>query len=365
MTMWDWVEEYRKRAQADGDKQRLRLTEIHHEAWQFRETNSDRMIGLFLEGRHLAEQLREPWWALFFDYWRLDGMLHWKGDYRGAHEIAIQNVLKSRTAPFAQFPLNFSIQRELASVYLGTDPFGYENEIIDALDYLEREFQPQGGQLYLLLGSRRAFAVTRDCFEEGREISLRELALIDADRSQSNTAHFAVYVYGSLCYIDARRGDWESLQEWTQLGEKTAQKAGHQLTASTFIMWQALLARQARDEPAAQRLRRRAQILVARMNGDRDTWEALAHFHEMGGELIEAVRLRERQCQWVASRGRLHDECSALLERCRLLACLGQLADADIEAVRQATTKMRAPAFYLTRLDAILRGETSRPGEHS
>ena len=245
MTIWDWIDEFRKRGQADGDKPRLRLTEIHAEAWQYRETNSDRMIGLYLEGRHLAEQLREPWWMLFFDYWRLDGMIHWKGDYRGAHEIAIQNVLKSRTATYTQFPLNFSIQRDLANVYLATDPFGYEKEIVEVLDYLEHEYQPQGSQCYLLMGSRRAFAVNRDRLEEGREISLRPLARMDADQSRCNTAHYAVAVYGSLCSIDARRGDWQSLAEWAQLGETMVHKAGHRLTAAVFIMWQALVARQA------------------------------------------------------------------------------------------------------------------------
>jgi hypothetical protein len=367
MSIWPWVAERRARACADGDRERLRLTEIHCEAWPHRETNPDRMIALFQQGRCLAASLREPWWELYFDYWELDARLHWKRDYRGALDLAVGNVLKSRAPRFTGFPLNFSIQRDLAGVYLGTDPLGYENEVVEALDYLEREFRPEGSDRYLLLGSRRALAVTCNRLQEARDISLQALALMDADRSGCPTDHFAVPVYGSLCFIDARRADWESLAGWARLGEETVLRAGQRLDAAQFLMWQAVRARRARDERNAQRLRRRAESLMARTGmGPCDVfWEASADFHEAGGDLAGALDTRARQWDHLVDRGMLANECYCLLERCRLLARVGQLEPTEADAVRRAAAPLRAPATYLAELAAIEAGDTTRPGERS
>lgn len=145
MNVWNWVAECRARACADGDRARLRLTEIHAEARPHIETNPDQVLMLMQEGRCLAASLREPWWELFFDYWWLDALLQWKVDYRDAHEVAIRNVLRARTPAFKGFPLNFRIHLHLASVYLSIDSVGHEAAIREALDYIEREVPPEGG----------------------------------------------------------------------------------------------------------------------------------------------------------------------------------------------------------------------------
>ena len=82
MDIWDWVEEYRQRAQANGDEARVRLTWIHPVAYQLRETNPDQALQLCEEGRRQAQALNEPWWVLFFDHWKSTALMHWKRDFR-------------------------------------------------------------------------------------------------------------------------------------------------------------------------------------------------------------------------------------------------------------------------------------------
>ncbi len=356
MSIWTWVGDFRARARADGDRPRLRLTEIHEEAWPHRETNPDRMIVLFQEGRCLAESLREPWWELFFDFWRLDTLLHWKADYRDAKDLAIRNTLRARQPTFKGFPLNFCIHRDLATVYLGTDPVGYEAAIREALDYIEREVPPEGQDRYLLLSSRRALAVNLERYDEAVELALTALELMDADPCV--TGHFAQNVYESLCWVAYRRGDRQSLAEWSALGEKAVFSAGQRLAVAEFVLWQALLARQERREADAQRLRRRAASCVRRM-GMRCLgyyWEALSAFHEAGGELEKALRVRRDQLDSLNGRGLLDDECECRIHVCRLRAQMGSLTAEDVAAAREAAGKLRVPDRYLARLDDAMRG---------
>src|SRR5207247_1284494 len=60
MSGWDWFCEYEWDALRDGDAERLRLAQLHHRAYEHRETDPDRALALLAEGRSLAVRLREP-----------------------------------------------------------------------------------------------------------------------------------------------------------------------------------------------------------------------------------------------------------------------------------------------------------------
>jgi hypothetical protein len=80
MSAWDWVHEFERRASEKCDGRRLWLAGLFDSAYGFRETNPDLALNLFAEGRRLAEELQEPWWALFYDRWRVHALLHFKRD---------------------------------------------------------------------------------------------------------------------------------------------------------------------------------------------------------------------------------------------------------------------------------------------
>jgi hypothetical protein len=87
-----------------------------------------------------------------------------------------------------------------------------------------------------------------------------------------------------------------------------------------------------------------------------DYFHALAAYHEMRGNSAEALRVRDAEWQTIADRGRLAYECEVLIERCRLLARMGQLEPTHREAARQAAGKLRRPERYLVDIDAITPG---------
>ena len=49
MTIWDWCDEYERQARARGDEDAVRLSRLHYEAYNFRETNPGRTILLLEE----------------------------------------------------------------------------------------------------------------------------------------------------------------------------------------------------------------------------------------------------------------------------------------------------------------------------
>src|ERR1700722_7539252 len=104
MDVWDWVEESRQRFQAARAEARLRLTAIHPVAYKLRETDPDRALALFEDGRRQAQALNEPWWVVFFDHWKSTGLIHFKRDFREILDHAVRLTLEIRKPQYEQHP---------------------------------------------------------------------------------------------------------------------------------------------------------------------------------------------------------------------------------------------------------------------
>ena len=155
MTDRDWFNQFEAQARAAGDNRRLRLVELVFEADQHRETSPDQMLSLIEEGRQLARQLGESWWALFFDDRRAGALMKYKGDAIAGLELAVRNALEARKPLYEQFPWRFRIHDHLVVGYLHTDPVGYADEIRQVLDWLATQVQPEGSPKFLILAWRR------------------------------------------------------------------------------------------------------------------------------------------------------------------------------------------------------------------
>src|SRR5262249_53577490 len=126
MSLWKWFDDFERDALARGDYERARLYEIQREAYYtYQETDPDRSLALYAEGRELALRLGEPWWVLLCDYWQVEGLLYFKRDYRNVLDLAIRNMLEVRKPLYAQFPFRINIYNNLVEAYLGIDPVGH------------------------------------------------------------------------------------------------------------------------------------------------------------------------------------------------------------------------------------------------
>jgi hypothetical protein len=81
-------------------------------------------------------------------------------------------------------------------------------------------------------------------------------------------------------------------------------------------------------------------------------YDALAEYHELGGDLSTALAVRDRELAGIRDKGRLAYECTVHIKRCRLLARAGQLQATDLAAARAAAGKLRQPLSYLAEIEA-------------
>lgn len=356
-SIWDWVDDYRAHAEAAGDFQRVTLTEFHPAAYYFRETNPERSLMIFEEGRRLAQALGESPWVLFFDHWRATAYMHFMRDFSSVLDLVVQNTLEARKPAYDGHPLRLAAFDDLLAAYLGIDPLGYADLIEQSLEYLEKQIpnEPDSAR-YLLLARQRNFATERRHWGDARRISDAELALTEADPDRHRARHFAVFVHSKMCEIACHLGDWDALACNCRMGEELAREVGHQLELSELLAWHAVLFRHAGENTEAERLYRTARLRYSRlkMPPTSSGFNALIAYHEQMMELPEMLAIRKEELAGFQGRGRLGYECHCRVHICELLARMGEPFAEELEAARQAATKLRRPDDYLARLARLI-----------
>jgi hypothetical protein len=355
MNVWEWFGEFRARASAAGDRERLRLTDLHHQAYQQRYADPDRMLALTGEGRRLAEVLGEPWWALFYDYWYVEGVLTYKGDYRNLLERAVALALEARKPTYERHPLLFNIRLILVRAYLGVDPVGHARAIEEALDYLIGCVSNEGSGKYLLLFAQQGFAQELEQWDQAHALSLRTLALLDQESNAYTARHYRVWAHAELCPVLYGLREWEALGEWAGAGEELARSHQDQYEVARLLLWRAVAARRARSEEVARRCVRLGSAAMERLKiAPAASWyTALCAYHEMGGHPAAAWEVRERQLRALVNRGQIGAECRCRLERCRLLVRMGRPVQAELTAAREAMGGLREAGRMREELDRL------------
>jgi hypothetical protein len=356
MTIWDWMRDFDEQARASGDAERMRLCRLHSEAYGHRQTDPDRMLLLLEEGRRLAGRLREPWWALFFEHWKVETLIYYKDDYREVIDLAVRATLELRKPGFENFPLRFGIWCNLVAAYLCVDPRGYAAAIRAALDYLGQQVPAEGSDRYLLQARRHWFAYELGDLALAERLALEELAMADSDADRHTARHHAVDTYKALCWIAFRRGDWSALAGHALAGEEIARTIEYRYELALFLLWRGLVARRDRREAEAQRLVRQGTAQMARLGQPpgESYYDALAAYHELGDNPRAAWEVRQRELETTLGKGQLAYECQVRIKRVRVLRRLGEPAEDEAQAARAAAARLRAPAWYLDELGRAL-----------
>ncbi len=357
MSLWDWFNEFERRAWEQRDRERLRLCQAYHQGYQLREKDPDQAFLIFSEARQLAQQLGEPWMVLFYDEWRVTALLHFKRDYRNVLDLAVQAALEVRKPQYATYEGRFGIFDNLIAAYLGIDPGGYADAVHQAMDYLDKELPREpDSHRYLLLARRRIFCLELDRFDEALEWALKEMALADGDRDRHRAEHFLAFVYCALCHVAAARGDWDNLAGWSETGDAVTRRVGHQVELAELLAWRAAVARKRGEEEKAMRLARSAAARqkAQRMPPSRGFYEGLCLYHELGGDLPNMLAVRDRELKDVSGWGRFLTEARCRVNRCTLLARMGRPPDEELAAARAAAGKLRDPAPLLAELNKLV-----------
>ncbi len=361
MNVWEWIDEYATQASARGDRERLALVEIHPEAYRHRHSEPSQMLALLEDGRRRAVALNEPWWILFFDHWSLETLIYYQDDYRTILDRAVRLTLALQQPNLEQHPLRFHAHCNLLAAYLCLDPRGHAEKVAAALDYLETLVADEGEGKYLLIARRHWFAYEMDRLEESVRLCLRLLELADADRDRHLALHHSVGAHLSLCRLSLAREDWAALAAHARTAEELASRRGAPYDRALAQLWQAVSAVQSGAEEAA-RLLHAAQAKFARLGRppDDNYHDALAAYHELAGDLLQALTVRTHQLDRLRDRGQDSTEAEIRLHILRLKALTGQSLDDEVSPLLAVTARLGTPGYYRERMERIQAGKVPR-----
>jgi hypothetical protein len=351
VSIWRWVQEFRQEASDRGDEERLRMSLLLSQASPFFERDPDQALHILEEGRHLAQTLNEPRWVLFFTHWKLQVLFYYKRDYRAVLDTAVQATVTVSAPAFADFPQRLCLQEDLITACLKIDPLGHEDQIEQALAYMQREVTPDMECRHCVLSCRSEFDLACGRPGPAQETAARAVALAEEYRDEHQLSN----AYMNLCGAAFAAGDFDNLGGWAEAGEEAARRGVRKSNLVLFLMWQAVARLRQGDKEAGRRLARTAvaQRLRLASQPDEGYYDALCAYHVLEGEVEKALKARERQLEAIADTGQLDQECRAHIERCRLLTLLGRRTDADLDAARTAARKLQKPEKYLAAIEQV------------
>jgi hypothetical protein len=363
MSVWDWISEYQRAIGIDDHSRRM-LFNFYRSAMAQMDINPDAAIALFHQGRALAEQLSENWWIVFFDHWTLQTLLHHKRDYAAALELAVKTAVESRKPEYAALPQRICAHEDMITAYVDTDPHGYAEQIQQALNYMQAEITPELECYYCVHGLDADFA----CIMEHPDAE-RKAAHYMAAADASGESHYKADARLTMCELAFRRADWEELLGLAhEGGQNAARIQSTPIWIAEYSIWGALALRHLKREEDAVRAYQFGISRASRLKATPSAryYDALCAYHEAGGDLSAAVAMRDQQLRSAIVSGSPYFENLAQVKRCELLAQMGTLTEADLNAARAAADKLKDPSRILVELEKIVRPDSSpslRSGE--
>jgi hypothetical protein len=353
LTEVDWIAEFTRRA--TGDKERLRLVSLLREAYAFRQREPKRAQALHQEGRELARRLREPWWVLAFQAWTIHQLVHHSRDFRQALDLAVAAALEARKPIYDGCPSRTTVYQDVLAVYYCTDPEGHADHIQEGFRLLDAEHPDDFAARLRQRNLYRWWAEQSREVERHYAAAQRALALIADNPGHYCCVHYSTFIYNGLCRVHFARAEWSRLAEAAALAEESSRKTGDRVELATSLLWASLYCFHAHDELRARRLEQQAvRVMDELAVPPPDGWfEALCAVHECVGDLEAALAVRDRELVLLQAQGRTISEVFCHRERCRLLASVGRLSAAAVEAGRIAAQRLRFPERHLAELDRI------------
>jgi hypothetical protein len=353
MSVWRWFFEYEKAAAESGDERRQLLSTLFWEAHQRLRDLPDAALAGFERSQRLALSLKEPWWVLFFEHWKLQCLLHYKQDVTRALPLAVTATMEARKPAYAGCPQRLCIHDDLIAAYLDLDAPGYAPEVEEALKYMEAEVSEDFECRQCILSRRATLADALDRLDVLEQVATGMLA-----RAQEcGDPHHACYGHRWLCYLAYRQGEPEEIALHAGAGLAGRGIVERPVNEAVFLTWQAYLARLEGDQRTARRRLRRAEAVLARTARlpSGGYYTARCAYHALKGEREEELAVREQELAQLVGKSQHFWEASTRLEQCRLLAELGRPLEEAAAEARRAIGRLRQPAELLARLAEIER----------
>lgn len=291
-------------------------------------------------------------------------LTRFKGDPQAAFERSVRAVIELRKSEYDRFPHRLCVDEALINAYLTRDAAGFTTEIEAALDDMARHADPSFECYQCYLGLHAKFFYNLRRYAEAREMYLRGLEPAQAIANPRGRADRLQYLYANLCRVAQQLRDWPEVLTWSKAALEVAPEGSgefaHQIPElrvrqACALRWQ--------GDPGAHAVFLQATAEAATMQ-DRPMGmylNVVGIYHELGGEMDQALRAWERLAEHWLIRKVPSGEAEARLRICQLLAQLGRPYHAERAAARAVAAKLHHPEEFLRKLDQ-LKPEASASG---
>lgn len=332
-----------------------RLSEYEQLGWQhlYNDATADAKRTFEL-GQLYARRNELPCWDILFEFYICQIYVYYTFDLKTAVDAAVRLTARLRKAEMQLCRERMLVYGILVHAYFYRDCLGYEQEIRDALLYIENEL-PIDSEALLRVEYIRAELD----LEYGRYDAVRErlmFYLAKAEHSHAYRKADGCRVGHMLSYA---LGDFAMARDYAARNAQHSDDGQHQRGIADALLWQAVYTLKLGQEGEAQRVLQQALDHYRRFNlaPALSYFDALSDFHEICGDMSRALSLREQQFSDLHLRGSLHDLAKAHLQYCRLIGRMGKPTYSAIAQARAFLDTLRKPEVHRTALQRIENGD--------
>ena len=346
---WDWLDAATMRAYAARDEPLMRLCQLREQAEDAPAADAEAKLAFYRQGRDLATQMGEFWWARFFEFWMIDTLLHKLARPHEALDLAARAAVEISKPLYDALPQRCSLQLILIACYLALDPIGYQTLIRAAFESVGahsaqwfdcRLYQAQQWSHFL-----------NDTGDEGALDAAWEYLRLAETEKQGWDVKCALNL---LCSVVWHHDERENLSEIAAESERLSKIYDQTDDVAESQMWRAVAARYDGDEPEAQRLYRLAWTTQKRApHPQDDAHQAAIIYHEIGGELEQALKVCHLESEVLSEHNLTFLEAKSRLKACELMRQLGISTGEEVARLRALTRDLRSESYWAARLEAL------------
>ena len=309
-------------------------------------------LAMFAQGTTLARQLNEPWWEMFYTHWEIETLLHKQARPQAALDLAARAAFEMRKPIYDGFPQRPALKLNLISCYLYLDPIGYQTQLREAFENLQAECE-QWSEFRCYYAQQWGHFLN-DIEDAGALDAAWQYLRLSQQTANAWDIKCALTL---LCLVLWRVDEPLARQIGAEIAadcEGLARQEAQIDDIAMMQMWQAVAARARGDEAAARSFYNRAWQTQKRAPHPRnDVHGAAIKFHELNGELTEALQVCQREIRILRRHKLRFLEVKRRFTKCELLKQLGRPTQREIARTHQVAGELKSWAYWENKLDLL------------
>ena len=358
--LWKWFYAYEKQARAKNDSQGLQLVRAFNEGFSYRSTDPERSLHIYTQGVDLARKMGEACWELFLSYWVCDLYLFNLKNYDLGLGKAIQNFTLAHQPAYQNCAIIARVYLSVLNAYFRIDARGYITEIRQIMKYMSENVRLDQDTFLVLQHYTVSIHILYEEWDEAEQAALKYLDTAKGAREREVDAYYMLNV------VAANKKQIEKAYAYAIEQEKSARALKRFDIVATALIKQAAYHLKIGKKTEAENLYQQARTIIDGFKSGRATgYYGYYALYQIGlGNLEAALDLHDKQLAEELSSRNYVDEIDIRIARLRLMGKLGRSLKDDLAIVYTLTKKLRAPEYYMEKLQKIERGDYADPYDY-